>query len=87
MDIFIVQWCNVEEYDEMDVEIFQDLESANNFLRKIIQINYPKDHIDDLEDDPILFQMFKEDDFETELDHDRLFPYLYKITRKRINKK
>lgn len=81
MDIFIVQWCNVEEYDEMDVEIFQDLESAHNFLRKIIQINYPKDHIDDLTDED-----FVSDDFEV-IDHDRLFPYLYKITQKRINKK
>ena len=81
MNIFIVQWCNVEEYDEIDAEIFTDLKKAIYFLRKMVETNYPKDHIDDLTDEDIN-QMFEGE--ELEIDHERLFPYVYKITKKRI---
>ena len=79
MDVFVVQWCNVEEYDEMDIEIFSDLESAIYFLRKIIEINYPKDHTDDLTEED-----FVSDD--CEMNQERFFPYIYKISQKRIDK-
>jgi len=77
MSVYIVQWVNYEEYEEMDVCLFLDLDKAIRFLKNMIKENYPGDHIDDLEDDYF-------DDIQwidQIIDPERLFPYGYKISK------
>lgn len=70
--IYIVQWCNTEEYETLECECFTSTKNAYNFLEKIIKTNYVLDHYGKVPE----YEMNIGEVIEPEV----LFPYLYKIT-------
>ncbi len=83
MEIYIVQWCNLEESDNMGVECFSNMNDAVFFLKGIMKMNYPKDHEGSLNLDKLL-NSFQLDEI---IEPEQLFPYCYKISQKHITLK
>jgi hypothetical protein len=74
MEIYTVQWCNEEDFNDTGVKCFGSLKEAKLYLNNMIKINYPKDHTDNWVPDFVIV-------LEEVVDPEIHFPYLYKISK------
>ena len=77
MELYIVQWCNTEEFDDMGAKCFMSLAEAELFMEHLIHLNYPKDH-----EGPVEYKQWK---LNKAVDPEALFPYLYKLSEHRMS--
>lgn len=76
MELYVVQWCNTEDLNDIGVECFTNEGDAEGCLLDMIDRNYAKNH----EGEP----KYKGWKMNQVVDSKALHPYVYKMSSKTI---